>query len=172
MLDDSLRYPVGRFQAPSPITANDRDAAIQTLRETPPRLQGLVSHLSDDDLGRCYRPGGWTVRQIAHHLPDSHLNAYVRMKLALTEEQPTVKTYDEAAWARLPDVAAPIAPSLDLLDALHRRWVSLLEALSTSDFERTLRHPEMGAMRLDQVLAMYAWHSRHHLAHVRAALAT
>lgn len=171
MNTDTLRYPIGRFQAPDVFNAAVRAAAVQILRETPTRMRELVAPLDEPGLERRYRPEGWTIRQIVHHVPDSHLNAYVRMKLALTEDNPTIKPYDEAAWARLPDAAGPIASSLDLLDALHRRWVMLLEGLEEGHFQRQLRHPEMGVMSLDQVLALYAWHSRHHLAHVRAASA-
>ncbi|MGH9518946.1 MAG: YfiT family bacillithiol transferase [Terriglobales bacterium] len=170
MNDETLRYPIGRFQSPACFTAAGRGAAIQTLREAPVQMRELTARLSEPELERRYRPDGWTIRQVAHHVPDSHLNAYVRMKLALTEDAPTVKAYDEAAWARLPDSAAPVAASLDLLDALHRRWVALLESLTEAQFRCALRHSEMGLMSLDQVLALYAWHSRHHLAHVRAAL--
>lgn len=172
MTDEEQRYPVGRFQAPAVFSATSRTGAIQILRETPSGLRALVATLGDSELERRYRPGGWTIRQIAHHLPDSHLNAYIRMKLALTEDSPMIKTYEEAAWARLPDASGPVADSLDLLDALHRRWVGLLESLGEPQFQRALRHPEMGVMTLNQVLTMYAWHSRHHLAHVRAALAS
>jgi hypothetical protein len=127
-----------------------------------------VAGLSSEQLDRPYRPGGWTTRQVVHHVPDSHMNALVRFKLALTEDQPTIKPYDEARWANLPDAALPIEASLELTDALHRRWVALLESMSARDFQRTFAHPEAGVLRLDQWLAQYAWHGRHHVAHVRS----
>ncbi|HEY2845622.1 MAG TPA: putative metal-dependent hydrolase, partial [Bryobacteraceae bacterium] len=136
------------------------------LAHTPRDLRVAVANLSDEQLDTPYRPGGWTVRQVAHHLPDSHMNAYVRFKLALTEDRPTVKPYDEARWAMLGDAAQPLNASLDLLDALHLRWVALLESMSEQDFLRPFAHPEFGLLRLDQWLAQYAWHGRHHVAHI------
>jgi hypothetical protein len=130
-------------------------------------MRAAVAGLTTAQLDTAYRPGGWTVRQVVHHVPDSHLNAYVRFKLALTENAPTIKPYDEAAWARLPDTAStPIEVSLDLLESLHARWVRLLEAMTDSDFARQFHHPESGTMRLDTYLSGYAWHCRHHLAHI------
>ena len=162
------RYPVGEFARPSePLTPAQREEFISVLEAAPARLREAVSGLTPAQLDTPYRPGGWTVRQVAHHVPDSHLNAYVRMKLALTEEEPAVKGYDEAEWAKLPDVAAtPIEVSLALLDALHRRWVTLLRSLSERDFARTARHHEWGTVTNDFFLADYAWHSRHHVAHI------
>jgi uncharacterized damage-inducible protein DinB len=131
------------------------------------RLRAAVAGLSQEQLDTPYRPGGWTVRQVVHHVPDSHLNSYVRFKLALTEDAPTIKPYDEALWAQLPDAAAtPIETSLALLEALHHRWVRMLESTSETDFLRAFRHPEIGMIRLDQNLAMYAWHGKHHVAHI------
>lgn len=164
MSDD--RYPIGRYDRPEALDGRARGAALAALRAAPAALRAAVAGLGDDQLDTPYRPGGWTVRQVAHHLPDSHLNAYVRMKLGLTEAEPTIKPYDENRWAELPDAAGPIDASLDLLDALHRRWVALLEALPPEAFERTLRHPELGVLRLDQLLGVYAWHGRHHVAQV------
>jgi hypothetical protein len=125
-----------------------------------------VAGLTREQIDTPYRPGGWTARQVAHHVPDSHMNAFIRFKLALTEDQPTIKPYDEARWAKLPDAALPIEPSLDLLEALHLRWVGLLEAMTEREFHRTFAHPESGVWRLDQYLAQYAWHGRHHVAHI------
>jgi hypothetical protein len=134
-------------------------------------LRALVERLSDVQLDTRYRPGGWTVRQVVHHVPDSHMNGYVRMKWALTEDAPAIKVYDEARWAELPDArTAPIAMSLDLLDGLHRRWVALLRAMSDADFERTFVHPKWGAVPIDFALAIYAWHGKHHTAHITQAL--
>lgn len=162
-----LRFPTGRFQRPASLDADARARAIDMVAATPARLREAVRGLSDEQIDTEYRPGGWTVRQVVHHVPDSHLNAYVRFKLALTENEPTIKPYEENAWAQLADVkVVPIATSLTLLDAIHERWLAILRAMSASDFERTLNHPENGRQRLDQVLALYAWHGPHHVAHV------
>ena len=162
------RYPVGEFVRPAePLTSEQRRESIETLAAAPARLREAVAGLSAAQLDTPYRPGGWTVRQVAHHIPDSHLNAYVRIKLALTEDQPAVKGYDEGEWAKLPDVAAtPVEVSVTLLDALHRRWVTLLRSLSEKDFARTARHSDWGTVTVDFFLADYAWHSRHHVAHI------
>ncbi|MEK6570441.1 MAG: YfiT family bacillithiol transferase, partial [Bacteroidota bacterium] len=140
---------------------------IQHLADAPANLRGAVRGLSDRQLDTPYRPGGWTVRQVVHHVPDSHLNAYIRFKLALTENEPTIKPYEQQLWAELPDArTGPIEMSLALLEALHKRWVLLLQSLNPSDFNRTFRHPELGLMTLDRTLALYAWHGRHHVAHI------
>jgi len=169
-VDDStadLRFPTGRFQRPAELDTDARARAIESIAATPARLREAVRGLSDSQIETPYRPGGWTVRQLVHHVPDSHLNAYVRFKLALTEDAPTIKPYDEARWAELPDTKlVPIATSLTLLDAVHERWVALLRAMQPSDFARTLVHPETGRQRLDQMLALYAWHGAHHVAHI------
>jgi hypothetical protein len=165
--DHELRYPLGRFSAPAGISEADLSGWIAEIERLPTGLRQAVAGLTDEQLDTPYRPGGWTVRQVVHHLPDSHLNAYGRFRLALTEENPTIKPYKEAAWAELPDAkTSPIAPSLDLLTALHLRWVALLRSLSTDQWSRTFRHPELGERRLDTTAGLYAWHSRHHLAHV------
>jgi len=161
-----LRYPIGPFVPPGPLSPDLRAQAIATIAETPARLRGAVDGLSEAQLDTPYRPGGWTVRQVTHHVPDSHLNAYIRFKLGLTEERPTIRPYDQAAWANLPDSRDPIAPSLDLLDGLHARWVRLLRTMGAADFARRLHHPESGEMSLDDLLALYAWHGPHHVAHI------
>jgi hypothetical protein len=161
-----LQYPIGRFSFPDSATAEQRQAWIREIARTPQELRAAVAGLSAQQLDTPYRPGGWTVRQVVHHLPDSHMNAFVRFKLALTEDQPTIKPYDEARWAVLADTTLPIAPSLDLLEALHFRWVRLLESMSDRDYERKFVHPESGALTLNQWLAQYAWHGRHHVAHI------
>lgn len=163
-----LRYPVGPHVPPStPLSVEARTDAIRTLAELPARFREAVAGLSAEQLDTPYRPGGWTVRQLVHHVPDSHLNAYIRFKLALTEEAPAVKTYEEARWAELPDSReTPVEVSLALLEALQTRWVVLLRALDTSDFARPFRHPEWGLVPIDRSLALYAWHSLHHTAHV------
>jgi len=166
------RYPIGTFaRLAQPLDAANRMAMIAAIERAPGEIRGLVAPLTDAELEKTYREGGWTIRQVVHHVPDSHMNAYVRIKLALTERAPAIKAYDEARWAELPDArSAPVAVSLDLLDALHRRWVALLRALSAEDFPRTYVHPELGSVRLDEALALYAWHGRHHTAHIRNAL--
>jgi len=164
---EDLRYPVGRHQRPQSLTAEQRRDAIDAIAAAPTLLRSAVSGLDDRQLDTPYRPDGWTVRQVVHHVPDSHLNAYTRFKLALTEDTPTIKPYDEAKWARLEDSrSTPIATSLALLDAVHDRWIRVLRAMSPSDFARTLNHPENGTMNLDQLLALYEWHGKHHVAHV------
>jgi len=161
------RYPVGKFVWPQEVTADDRRRMIAEIAEAPAKLRAAVAGRTDGQLDTPYRDGGWTVRQVVHHLPDSHLNAYIRFKLALTEQEPTIKPYEQQLWAELPDSkTAPIDMSLDLLESLHRRWVLMLRAMTPADFARTLRHPELGVVRLDRYLASYAWHGRHHVAHI------
>lgn len=166
--ETDLRYPVGKFDFEIPINEADYPMLIAAIAETPGALRAAVAGLSRDQLETRYRPGGWTVKQVAHHVPDSHLNAYTRFKLALTEHEPTIKPYDEAAWAELADSQkVPIEVSLDLLDALHLRWVALLRSMDRAAFNRGLRHPEHGrVLTLKQMLALYAWHGRHHVAHI------
>ena len=165
-----LRYPIGDFQKPVSSTADDRSAQLQTLRLLPERLRAAVAGLSEGQLDTPYREGGWTVRQVVHHVADSHANAYVRTKLALTEDWPTIKPYDEAAWAEFADSRLPVEVSLDWLRVLHARWVALLESLSEGDFQRGYVHPAMregeNRQSLDTMLAVYDWHSRHHTAHI------
>jgi uncharacterized damage-inducible protein DinB len=162
-----LRYPIGKFTFPETTTTEQRRAWIREIAEAPARLRAAVEGLSEEQLNAPYRPGGWTVRQVVHHLPDSHMNSYVRFKLALTEDTPTIKPYDEAFWAKLPDASrTPIETSIALLEALHVRWVPLLESITETNFMRAFRHPESGLIRLDQNLALYAWHGKHHVAHI------
>lgn len=164
---DDLRYPIGRFTRPASLTAADRERAIEVIMNTPAQLRRAVEDLSPAQLDTPYRPEGWTVRQVVHHLPDSHMNSYVRFKLALTEDEPTIKPYDESRWAELPDAQrTPVETSLVLLAALHQRWVTLLRSMSEAQWARTMRHPETGVQRLDQVLALYAWHGPHHVAQI------
>ena len=163
---EDLRFPIGRFSPPASSMGGIRAAHIHTLRKLPDRLREAVSGLSDSQLDTPYREGGWTVRQLVHHVPDSHANAYIRFKLALTEDWPTIKPYDEAAWAKLADSSLAVDVSLSLLAALHGRWVALLESLSEADFHMGYIHPEQGRQSLANVLAMYDWHSRHHTAHI------
>jgi len=162
-----LRFPVGRFKRPQTLSAAERRAAIDDIAAAPATLRAAVRGLSDAQLDTPYRPEGWTVRQVVHHVPESHLNAYTRFKLALTEDTPTIKAYDEDGWSKTRDIATtPVEPSLVLLEGLHDRWVRLLETLSDADFDRTFNHPENGMMNLHQTLAMYQWHGRHHTAHI------
>jgi DinB family protein len=165
---DDLRYPIGPFTFEGPADSPRREQWIRGIAETPALLRAAVAGLSEQQLDTPYRPQGWTVRQVVHHLPDSHLNAYTRFKLALTENEPTIKPYEEARWAELPDGrTAPIDLSLTLLEFLHLRWVFLLRELGADDLQRCFRHPEHGrTFGLDEMLALYAWHGRHHVAHI------
>jgi hypothetical protein len=166
---DDLRYPIGRFQPPTEIDPEQRRNWIEEIEKAPGLVRQALSGLDDGQLDTPYRPGGWTARQVAHHLPDSHMNSYIRFKLALTEDQPTIKPYDEEAWAELPDSREPIEPSLALLESLHLRWVSLLRSLTPEDWERTYRHPEHGrTVTLGFTLALYAWHGRHHAMQIQS----
>ena len=165
-MTDDLSYPIGRWVEPAEVTPATIGAAISRIAAMPAVFRATIAPLDDAQLDTPYRPGGWTVRQLAHHVPDSHLNAYVRMKLALSEDEPTIRPYDQEGWARLPDTAGtPIGVSLDLLAALHARWVVLLRALTPEQWSRRFHHPETGTQRLDIVLHHYAWHGDHHLAH-------
>ncbi len=164
--DVDPRYPVGRFLPPSTITPDDRTDAIATLAELPEQLRNAVDGLSFAQLSTPYREGGWTLRQVVHHVADSHMNAYVRVKLALTEPWPTIKPYDEAAWAKLHDVAAPVEWSLELVESLHARWVMLLQSLDDQQWKCGCHHPENGPMTVELLALLYAWHSRHHVAHI------
>ncbi|MFY9688835.1 MAG: bacillithiol transferase BstA [Candidatus Acidiferrales bacterium] len=162
-----LRFPIGKFQRPEGISADQRSQFIDQIADTPARLAAAVAGLSPSQLDTPYRPGGWTVRQLVHHVPDSHMNAYVRFRLALTEDEPTIKPYDEARWAELADAkTAPIEPSLALLENLHKRWVTLMRSFTPAEWARAFRHPERGLATLGGDLALYAWHGRHHVAHV------
>jgi hypothetical protein len=162
-----LRYPIGKYEPKAPLTTAERADAISQIAAAPNCLRDAVAGFSRAQFDTPYRPGGWTVRQVVHHLPDAHLNAYVRFKLALTEDEPTIKAYDEARWAELQDSReTPVEVSLALLEALHQRWGVLLQSLRPEDFARRLRHPQRGTMTLDHVLGIYAWHGRHHVAHI------
>lgn len=170
---EHLRFPIGKFERPSPLPLNDaaRAALIGDIERAPAGLRAAVAGLSDPQLDTPYRPGGWTIRQVVHHVPDSHMNGYTRMRLALTEDNPTIKPYQEARWAELPDVrTVPIDVSLALLEALHVRWTAFLRGLSPADFQRSYLHPELGAVPLDVAVGIYAWHGKHHTAHITNAL--
>jgi hypothetical protein len=162
-----LRYPTGKRVPRASHTAESRAAAIKKIAETPAKLRKAVTGLTEAHLDTPYRPGGWTVRQLVHHVADSHMNAYIRTRLALTEENPPVKPYDEAKWAELADAKTlPIAGSLAIIEALHERWVHLIHSLPADQLERTMHHPEHGKISLDALLEIYAWHGPHHTAHV------
>jgi hypothetical protein len=164
---EEFRYPIGRFDASRQVPSSDRPVLVNAIAAAPAELRAAVAGLDEPQLDTPYRDDGWTVRQLIHHVPDSHMNAYVRFKWTLTENVPAIKTYDEAAWARLHDSRdTPVEVSLALLEALHRRWVVLLRGMDEAAWARTLQHPEWGALELPRMLALYAWHGRHHTAHV------
>jgi hypothetical protein len=161
------RYPIGKFHFDGPPPEEQSKKFIDEIAHAPANLRAALKGLSDQQLDTPYRPEGWTVRQVAHHVPDSHLNAYVRFKLALTEEEPTIKPYAEDRWAQLADTrSTPVEVSLAMLDSLHDRWVRLLRSLEPEDWKRSFRHPELGLVSLEKNLALYAWHGRHHVAHI------
>ncbi|WP_433968139.1 YfiT family bacillithiol transferase [Tunturiibacter gelidiferens] len=165
-IDVDPRFPIGVFEPPASISADERTGAVASLAELPEQLRNAVDGLSSAQLGTPYREGGWTLRQVVHHVADSHMNAFVRVKLALTEDWPTVKTYDEAAWAKLHDMAAPVEWSLELVEALHARWVMLLQSLDEQQWQRGYIHPADGRVTVELSALIYAWHSRHHVAHI------
>lgn len=161
------RYPIGRFQRPASIDPAELLVATTVIEQAPADFRAAVEGWTESQLDTPYREGGWTVRQVLHHVPESHMNSFIRFKLALTEVEPTIKPYDESAWAELPDgKAGPIEPSLRLLENLHERWVFLLRSLSPTQWQRTFNHPQNGVMHLDMTALLYAWHCRHHLAHI------
>ena len=167
MEHSDLRYPVGKFSFPETVSPEDRSRYIEQIAEAPARLRSAVNRLSDQQLDTPYRPGGWTVRQVVHHVPDSHLNSYCRFRWALTEEEPAIKAYFEDRWAELPDArTAPVEVSLRLLECLHSRWIGLLRSLSEDQWKRAFRHPDLGLISLEKNAALYAWHGRHHVAHI------
>jgi uncharacterized damage-inducible protein DinB len=161
------RYPIGKFSYSGPLTAEQKQQYLSDIEQTPARLRAALRGLSDQQLDTPYRDGGWTLRQVAHHFADSHMNSYIRCKLALTEDEPTIKPYMENLWAELPEAKhAPIDVSLALLDSLHQRWMLMLSKLTDAEWKRTFHHPERGLMSLENNLALYSWHGRHHVAHV------
>jgi hypothetical protein len=163
-----LQYPIGRMTHVMSLTDEMRRAAIDEIAALPRRMREAVAGLTEAQLDTPYRPGGWTVREVVHHVPDSHLNAYIRLKLALTEDAPTIKPYDEKTWARLADSRLPVEVSLTMLDSIHARWVALLRGLKGPDWARTFNHPEYpeGPRTIDWLAHVYAWHSNHHVAHI------
>ena len=164
-----LRYPIGKFKYEGPPTEDQKQKYLGDIERAPAHLRAAIKGLSDQQLDTPYRPEGWTVRQVVHHVPDSHLNAYVRFKLALTEDEPTIKPYAEDRWAQLADTrTTPVEVSLTMLDSLHARWACLLRSLTREQWKREFRHPEMGVVPLEKNLALYAWHGRHHVAHINS----
>lgn len=162
------RYPIGAFVFNPAVTPDTRAEAIRAIADLPRHMRSVIAPMTDAQVDTAYRAGGWTVRQVVHHVADSHVNAYVRFRWALTEDTPTLKSYDEKAWAELPDsLGARVAVSLDLLSALHGRWVALLERMTADDFARRIVHPDSGEQPLDRFLQLYAWHGRHHLGHIK-----
>lgn len=167
--EQDLRYPIGKSDMKTPLANGERAQRIDFIAALPAQLRKAVSGLTDAQLDTPYRPGGWTVRQVVHHVADSHMNAFIRFRLGLTEDNPTIKPYDEKAWCELPDTKhLPVEISLNLLDALHERMVHLLRSVPPSNFQRQIYHPENGPMTLDAVVSLYAWHGQHHTAHVTA----
>jgi uncharacterized damage-inducible protein DinB len=161
------RYPIGKFSFDGTLTPQQKTQHLNDIEQTPARLRSAVRGLSDEQLNTPYRDGGWTVRQVTHHVPESHMNAYIRFKLALTEVEPTIRPYMEDRWAELPDSKqAPVEVSLALLENLHERWTMVLRNIPDADWKRNFRHPEMGLLSLEKTLALYAWHGKHHVAHV------
>jgi len=169
--DEQLRYPIGRFQAPSFFTTDDLQQFINEIKTLPGRLRSAVIQLNEPQLSTHYRPGGWTLKQVVHHLADSHMNALMRVKLTLTEENPTIKPYDEAGWALQADYRLPIECSLKTLEGIHLHMVALFESLTEAEWQRTYVHPERpGTSNLHKTVAMYAWHGNHHLAHITGTM--
>jgi hypothetical protein len=167
--ETSPQYPVGRFSVPAAITREMREAAVEEIGALPSALAASLAGLNEAQIATPYRVGGWTVREVVHHVADSHMHAYIRVKFALTEEMPTIRPYDEGAWAALPDVQTiPIATSVSILDGVHARWTACLRGLEEEQFGRQFVHPELGPQRLDLSLLRYAWHGRHHVAHITA----
>ena len=166
-MSEDLRFPIGEFDRNFEITLAAREERMRTVRELPQRMRDAVAGLSEEQLDTEYRPSGWTVRQTVHHVADSHSNSLTRFKLALTEDEPpTIRPYYEDRWAELGDSKMPIGVSLNLIDGLHARWVALMDSMSDEDFDKKFIHPETGEWTLDAALALYAWHSRHHTAHI------
>ena len=171
MEDQQLRFPIGKFEMPLSYTGDEILKWTAVIRNFPVRLRQVTATLSETQLDTPYRPGGWTIRQVVHHLADSHMNSIVRFKLALTEDNPTIKPYEEAGWAMLPDYQLPVEPSLQILEGVHQHLAALFESFGEAELNRTFHHPETGAdVPLKRNIALYAWHSEHHLGHIRQAL--
>lgn len=165
------RYPIGQFQCPEEILEEHVTGWIEDIRLLPRQLAEALSGADEQSLGKCYRENSWTVSQLVHHIADSHMNSYIRFKLALTEEEPTIKPYNEVEWAKLPDSEMPIEVSYKMIESLHERWVYLLTSLTAEQLQRAFKHPDTGLVTLDRVIGLYAWHGKHHLAHIQNAFA-
>ena len=165
-MSEDLRFPIGKFDKSIEITAEIRQQLTQIIAELPEKINSATKSLSDAQLDTPYRPGGWTVRQTVHHIADSHLNSFIRFKLALTEDVPTIRPYFEDRWAELADSRMPIDVSIKIIEGIHARWTNLLESMSEKDFNKQLNHPDSGVWTLERMLALYGWHSRHHTAHI------
>lgn len=165
-MSEDLSFPIGKYDKDSEISPEQRKQFIREIAELPNNLREAVKDLSDEQIDTPYRPEGWTARQVIHHVGDSHMNSFIRFKLALTEDNPTIRPYAEDLWAQSAEYQMPVDVSLDLIDSIHRRWTTLLESMSNEDFARTLNHPETGAWTLENLLGMYVWHGNHHTAHI------
>ncbi|HKK45463.1 MAG TPA: putative metal-dependent hydrolase [Balneolaceae bacterium] len=163
---EDFRYPIGRYRAAQSVAPRDVAKWIDEIEALPRQLQTAVSSLSDEQQDTPYRKGGWTIRQVVHHIFDSHANSYIRFKLALTEDRPTIKPYDQEAWAKLSDSKLPVDVSLNLIKGLHERWGHLLKSLDEAQLSRELVHPESGTLIVKSMIGLYAWHGKHHLAHI------
>jgi uncharacterized damage-inducible protein DinB len=165
-MSEDLSFPIGKYEKVREITPEQRKQFIREIAELPNNLREMVKNMSEEQIDSPYRPEGWTIRQVVHHVGDSHLNSFIRFKLALTEKNPTIRPYAEDLWAETAEYKMPVDVSLNLIDSIHRRWVALLESMSDEDFARTLNHPETGVWTLENLLGMYVWHGKHHTAHI------
>lgn len=165
-MSEDLRFPIGKYEKGKPISSEQRKQLISEVAELPKKLREAVENLTDEQLDTAYRPDGWTIRQVVHHVGDSHMNSFIRFKLALSEENPTIRPYEEDLWAQTAEYKLPVEVSLKLIDSVHERWTTLLESMSDEDFARTLNHPATGAWTLEDSLGLYSWHGKHHTAHV------
>lgn len=165
-MSEDLRFPIGKYEKGKKISSEQRKQLIGEVAELPKKLREAVKNLTDEQLDTPYRPEGWTVRQVVHHVGDSHMNSFIRFKLALSEENPTIRPYAEDLWAQTAEYELPVDVSLNLIDSVHKRWTTLLESMSDEDFARTLNHPATGAWTLEDSLGLYAWHGNHHTAHI------
>lgn len=165
-MSEDLSFPIGKYEKVREIIPEQRKQFIREIAELPNNLREMVKNMSEEQIDSPYRPAGWTVRQVVHHVGDSHLNSFIRFKLALTEKNPTIRPYAEDLWAETAEYKMPVDVSLNLIDSIHRRWVALLESMSDEDFARTLNHPETGVWTLENLLGMYVWHGKHHTAHI------
>ncbi len=165
-MSEDLSYPIGKYDKDTKISLEQRKQFIREIGELPNNLREMLKNMSEEQIDSPYRPEGWTIRQVVHHIGDSHLNSFIRFKLALTEKNPTIRPYAEDLWAETAEYKMPVDVSLNLINSIHRRWAALLESMSDEDFARTLNHPETGVWTLENLLGMYVWHGKHHTAHI------